>query len=125
MHPTQKINLPAAFPAQQAYLAVECVPADTAEKRRLAQVRRYVLAHTHTQDLRELAGAVKELLGPAYAVGCGSAHIWVKRPGDPERLAIVADRLTTGYRDWFEPRPPADGAALTSRNPHRRLRTPT
>lgn len=119
-----KPNLPAVFPAQQAYLAVECAPADTAEKRRLGQVRRYVLAHAHTQDLRELAGAVKELLGPAYEVGCGSAHIWVKRSGNLERLAIIADRLTTAYRDWFEPRLPRDGAELTSRNPHRRLSLP-
>ncbi|MFD1470230.1 hypothetical protein ACFQ48_18530 [Hymenobacter caeli] len=119
-----KTALPEAFPAQQAYLAIEQPPANAAEKRCLAQVRRHVLAHPHTQDLRELAGAVKKLLGPAYEVGCGSAHIWVKRPGDPERLAIVADRLTTAYRDWFEPRPPREGAANTSRNPHRRLALP-
>ena len=110
---------PAGFPAQQAYLAVELPPASAAEKRCLAQVRRYVLAHAHTPDLRELAGAVKKLLGAAYDVGCGSAHIWVKRAGDPERLAIIADRLTTIYRDWFEPQLPSEPAASTTRNPHR------
>ncbi len=124
MPPLSKTALPEAFPAQQAYLAVEQPPADAAEKRRLAQVRRYVLANTHTRDLRELAGAVKKLLGPAYEIGCGSAHIWARRPGDPARLAIIADRLTTAYRDWFEPRLPLDGAVGTSRNPHRRLALP-
>ena len=115
---------PAGFPAQQAYLAIELSPTSAAEKRHLAQVRRHVLAHTHTPDLRELAGAVKKLLGSAYEVGCGSAHVWVKRAGEPERLAIIADRLTTAYRDWFEPQLPAGVATLTSRNPHRRLPTP-
>lgn len=43
-----KTNLPEVFPAQQAYLAVECAPTDTAEKRRLVQVRRHVLAHAYT-----------------------------------------------------------------------------
>lgn len=78
-----------------------------------------MLAHTHTAYLRGLAGAVKKLLGAGYAVGCGSAHLWVQRPGDPTRLAVVADRLTTAYGDWFEPLP--DGGRGTSRNPHRRL----
>lgn len=115
---------PARFPAQQAYVAIELPPASAAEKRCLAQVRRHVLAHTHTPDLRELAGAVKKLLGSAYEVGCGSAHVWVKRAGEPERLAIIADRLTTAYRDWFEPQLPAGAASPTSRNPHRRLAIP-
>lgn len=117
--------LPAVFPAQQAYLAIELPPASAAEKRHLAQVRRYVLAHTHTPDLRELAGAVKKLLGSAYEVGCGSAHIWVKRTGEPERLAIIADRLTTAYRDWFEPQLPTEATTATTRNPHRRLPAPS
>lgn len=110
------------FPPQQAYLAIELKPIDPAEKRRLEALRRYVQAHTHTADLRGLAGAVKKLLGPSYNVGCGSAHIWVQRTGEAERLAIVADRLTTAYRDWFEPL--LDQAPGTSRNPHRRLSLP-
>lgn len=65
---------------------------------------------------------MKKLLGAGYEVGCGSAHIWMQRPGDTTRLAIVADRLTTAYRDWFEPLP--DGGLRTSRNPHRCLPQP-
>ena len=87
------------FPPQQAYLAIELPPADGAEKRRLLALRRHVQAHTHTTDLRGLAGAVKKFLGPGYEVGCSSAHIWVLRAGEAQRLAIVADRLTTAYRD--------------------------
>lgn len=114
--------LPDPFPPQQAYLAIEQQPADAAEKRRLETVRRHVLAHTHTTDLRGLAGAVKRLLDAGYEVGCGSAHIWVLRAGEQQRLAIVADRLTTAYRDWFEP--PPDGELCTSRKSHRRLPLP-
>lgn len=110
------------FPPQQAYLAIERKPADTAEKRRLEALRRHVQAHTHTTDLRGLAGAVKKLLGAGYEVGCGSAHVWVLRVGESERLAIVADRLTTAYRDWFEP--PLGQTPATSRSPHRRLAIP-
>ena len=110
------------FPPQQAYLAIELQPVNAAEKRRLAVLRRHVQAHTHTSDLRELAGAVKKLLGACYDVGCGSAHVWVQRTGETRRLAIVADRLTTAYRDWFEPR--VEEAPSTSRNPHRRLPLP-
>jgi hypothetical protein len=109
------------FPPQQAYLAIEQKPTGAGEKRRLEALRRHVQAHTHTSDLRGLAGAVKKLLGPGYKVGCGSAHIWMLRTGEGTRLAIVADRLTTAYRDWFEPLPDAPS---TSRNPHRRLPVP-
>ena len=110
------------FPPQQAYLAIELQPSDAAEKRRLVALRRHVQAHTHTTDLRELAGAVKKLLGAGYDVGRGSAHIWVLRAGETTRLAIVADRLTTAYRDWFEPL--LDEVPRTSRNPYRRLSPP-
>ncbi|GAA4367842.1 hypothetical protein GCM10023185_40070 [Hymenobacter saemangeumensis] len=103
-------------------MAIELKPVDPAEKRRLAALRRHVQAHTHTTDLRGLAGAVKKLLGPGYDIGCGSAHIWVQRTGEAARLAIVADRLTTAYRDWFEP--PFKPAPGTSRSPHRRLPVP-
>jgi len=33
-------------------------------------------------------------------VHCGSSHVWIKRDDQPERLAIVADRYTTAYREW-------------------------
>lgn len=110
------------FPPQQAYLAIEQKPADATEKRRMEALRRHVQAHTHTTDLRGLAGAVKKLLGAGYEVGCGSTHIWVKRAGDTERLAIVADRLTTTYRDWFEPS--LDKQPVTSRSTNQRLPIP-
>ncbi|MET4109030.1 hypothetical protein [Hymenobacter sp. UYP22] len=109
------------YAAQQAYLAIEQQPRNKAEKQLLEQARRYVQAHSHQNDLRDLAGAIRELMGDAYQVGCGSCHIWIKRtPADagqrgPERLAVVADRLTTAYRDWFEPRVPS--------GPRRSIRT--
>ncbi|MCC3160178.1 hypothetical protein LJ737_23280 [Hymenobacter sp. 15J16-1T3B] len=103
------------FPPQQAYLAIEQQPVNAAEQRRLLALRRHVQAHTHTTDLRGLAGAVKKLLGPGYEVGCGSAHIWVQRAGEQQRLAVVADRLTTAYRDWFEPLPDPPATSRTSR----------
>lgn len=92
--------------------AVELKPRDKAEKQRLAQVRRHVQAHTHQADLRDLAPAVRELMGVAYQVGSGSAHIWIMRAQDedaaegPERLAIIADRHTTAFQDWYEPKRP-------------------
>ncbi|QNE42292.1 hypothetical protein F1C16_21955 (plasmid) [Hymenobacter sp. NBH84] len=101
------------FPAQEAYLAIELKPLDKAEKQRLEQLRRYVQAHVHQVDLRDLAPAVRELMGAGYQVGSGSSHVWIKRltddpePAAPERLAIVADRLTTAFRDWYEPKLPS------------------
>ncbi len=101
-----------AFPVQEAYLAIEQEPHDQAETHLLAQVRAYVQAHPHQADLRDLAPAVQELMGAGYQVGSGGSHVWIKRAqGDagtaaPERLAIVADRLTTAFRDWFAPKLP-------------------
>lgn len=100
------------FPAQEAYLAIELKPHDKAEKQRLEHLRRYVQAHTHQADLRDLVPVVQEMMGAGYQVGCGGSHVWVKRLTDnagisaPERLAIVADRLTTAFRDWYEPKLP-------------------
>ena len=65
---------------------------------------------------------MKKLLGAGYEVSCGSAHVWVLRTGETKHLAIVADRLTTAYRDWFEPS--LEQRPATSRNPHRRLAIP-
>ena len=62
-------------------------------------VCKYVQAHTHQADLRALAPFVRELMGEGYQVVCGSSHIWLKREDQAERLAVVADRLTTAYRD--------------------------
>jgi len=95
------------YPTQQAYLAVEQKPRDEHENRLIEQVRQYVQAHSYQADLRELAPIVQLLLGTTYQVGSGGAHVWiVRRPEEgkqrpAERLAIVADQLTTAYRDWF------------------------
>lgn len=95
---------------QEAYLAIEVEPADEAETERLLAIRKHVAAHTHQTDLRHLAPDVREMMGEGYQVVCGSSHIWMKREGQAERLAVVADRLTTAYRDWCEPpRPAATG----------------
>ncbi|SMB79349.1 hypothetical protein SAMN00120144_3116 [Hymenobacter roseosalivarius DSM 11622] len=97
------------FAAQEAYLIIEQEPRDHAEKSRLEKLRRYIQRHAHQADLRNLALAVQELMGTGYQVGCGSSHIWIKRLADsvtlpaPERLAIVADRLTTAFREWNAP----------------------
>lgn len=92
---------------QEAYLAIEVQPADQTENERLMHVRQYVQAHAHQTDLRALAPFVRELMGEGYEVVCGSSHIWLKREGATARLAIIADRLTTAYRDWYEPAPPS------------------
>ncbi len=100
------------FPAQEVYLAIEQKPRDKAEKSRLEQLRRYIQGHAQQADLRSLAPAVQELMGAGYQIGCGSSHIWIKpltdsaKPAAPERLTIVADRLTTAFRDWYEPKLP-------------------
>jgi hypothetical protein len=77
-------------------------------------LRRHLAEHTDQADLRDLAPEVRELMGEGYQVGCGSSHIWILADDSTERLAVVADRLTTAYRDWFEPRPQA-GPRLSSR----------
>ncbi|MGI4734216.1 MAG: hypothetical protein ACRYG7_03465 [Janthinobacterium lividum] len=102
------------FAAQEAYLAIERQPRDEAQKHLLAQLRRHLAAHTDQADLRDLAPEVGELMGEGYQVGCGSSHIWILADDSNERLAVVADRLTTAYRDWFEPRPQV-GPRLSSR----------
>lgn len=96
---------------QEAYLAIEVKPADEAENERLLTVRQYVQAHAHQDDLRALAPFVRELMGEGYQVVCGSSHIWIKPEGAPERLAIIADRLSTSYRDWYEPATPSSPRA--------------
>ncbi|GGG59310.1 hypothetical protein [Hymenobacter glacieicola] len=67
-------------------------------------------APTHQTDLRALAPFVRELTGGGYDVGCGSSHIWLKREG-------ATDRLTTAYRDWYEPALPSGLRASTPSPP--------
>ena len=88
---------------QQAYLAIELPLADEVETARLELLRRHVQDHSHQVDLRELAPSVRDVMGPGYQVGCGGSHIWLRRTGNPARLAIIADRLTTAYSDGPSP----------------------
>lgn len=96
------LNSP-VFAPQLAYLAVEQQPTDSTEAQRLEQLQQLIEAAPDTADLRGFADAARRLLGPGYQVHCGSAHVWIKRDDQPERLAIVADRYTTAYREWNSP----------------------
>jgi hypothetical protein len=98
------LNSP-VFASQLAYLAIEQQPADSAEAQRLEQLRQLIEAAPDTADLRGFAEAARQLLGPGYQVHCGSSHVCIKRDDQPERLAIVADRYTTAYREWNSPLP--------------------
>ncbi|HEX8326050.1 MAG TPA: hypothetical protein VF629_00830 [Hymenobacter sp.] len=98
------LNSP-VFALQLAYLAVEQQPVDSIEAQRLEQLRQLIEAAPDTADLRGFAEAARQLLGPGYRVHCGSSHVWINRDDQPERLAIVADRYTTAYREWNSPAP--------------------
>ncbi|GAB3879742.1 hypothetical protein GCM10028824_43720 [Hymenobacter segetis] len=102
---TQPSQNSPVFAPQLAYLAVEQQPADSPEAQRLEQLRQLIEAAPDTTDLREFADAARQLLGPGYRVHCGSSHVWIKRDDQSERLAIVADRYTTAYREWDIPLP--------------------
>ena len=71
-------------------LLIEQPPHDEAEAAHLTQLRE-LLANTESlPDLRDFAPTVRQLFPePAYLVGCGSAHIWLHRAADPQRLALV------------------------------------
>jgi hypothetical protein len=98
------LNSP-VFAPQLAYLAVEQQPVDSNEAQRLEQLRQLIETAPDTADLREFAEAARQLLGAGYRVHCGSSHVWIKRDDQPERLAIVADRYSTAYREWNSPLP--------------------
>ncbi|WP_223654114.1 hypothetical protein [Hymenobacter psoromatis] len=85
---------------QSAYLAVEQQPADETEAERLTRLRQLIQAAPEVADLRDFAGLAREVMGEGYLVHCGSSHVWLKRDDQTGRLAIVADRHTTRYRDW-------------------------
>ena len=85
---------------QSAYLAIEQQPADETEAQHLEQLRQLIQTAPDVADLRDFASQARELLGEDYAVHSGSAHVWLKRNGQTDRLAIIADRYTTRYRDW-------------------------
>ena len=104
MNPTrQSAPFTPVFAPQSAYLAVEQQPADQAEAERLEQLRQLIQAAPDVDDLREFAGQAREVMGEGYTVHSGSNHVWLKRDDQAERLAIIADRNTTHYRDWHAP----------------------
>lgn len=61
-------------------------------------------------DLREFAGPAREVMGKGYLVRSGSNHVWLKPDDQAERLAIIADRNTTRYRDWNAQAPALEDA---------------
>ncbi len=77
-------------PAEPPQLLVELLPANEAEASQLNQLA-YLLDTTEPPpDLRDLAPAVRALFpAPAYEVGCGSAHIWLHRTTNHQRLALI------------------------------------
>ncbi|HEX8425706.1 hypothetical protein [Hymenobacter sp.] len=77
-------------PTESPQLLIELLPIDEAEASRLDQLA-YLLDTTEPlRDLRDLAPAVRNLFpAPAYEVGCGSAHIWLLRTTDHQRLALI------------------------------------
>lgn len=78
-HPTESLQLTLEQPGQ-----------DDAEAAALARLAELLAAADPLPDLRDLAPQVRRLFpAPAYLVGCGSAHIWLHRAQDPERLAII------------------------------------
>ncbi|MDF7815583.1 MULTISPECIES: hypothetical protein [Hymenobacter] len=93
----------AGFAPQWAYLAVEHQPADEAEAERLEQLRRLIDAAPDVADLRDFAEQAREVMGSGYTIHCGSSHVWLKRDDQAERLAVIADRHTTAYREWNAP----------------------
>jgi len=71
-------------------LHIEQPPHDEAEAAQLAQLRELLANNDLLPDLRDFAPAVRQLFPePAYLVGCGSAHIWLHRAADPNRLALI------------------------------------
>jgi hypothetical protein len=72
-------------------LHIEQLPHDEAEAAQLARLPELLAtASPFPDDLRDFAPQVRQLFPePAYLVGCGSAHIWLHRAADPQRLALI------------------------------------
>lgn len=117
---TVSLSAPNPFPPQEPYLAIELAPRDQAEQACLHQVHAVVQAQRVTSDLRSLAAEVRRLLGAGYLVGSGTAHIWVLREGESQRLAIIADALTTSYKSCPQAWEPLTRRGAPAR--HRRRR---
>jgi hypothetical protein len=71
-------------------LTLEQPARDDAEAALLAQLAEFLTSADPLPDLRDLAPQVRQFFPePAYLVGCGSAHIWLHRTADPQRLALI------------------------------------
>ena len=71
-------------------LSLEHPARDEAESALLAQLAQLLADTGPLPDLRDFAPQVRQLFPePAYLVGCGSAHIWLHRAADPQRLALI------------------------------------
>ena len=71
-------------------LFIEQPSHDEAEAALLAQLTELLASAAPQHDLRDLAPDVRQFFPePFYLVGCGSAHIWLHRTNDPNRLAII------------------------------------
>ena len=76
--------------AELPQLFIEQPPHDESESTLLAQLTELLANAAPQHDLRDLAPEVRQLFPePVYLVGCGSAHIWLHRTKDPNRLALI------------------------------------
>ena len=76
--------------AELPKLTLELPAYDEAEAALLAQLAELLPDAYLLPDLRDFAPQVRQLFPePAYLVGCGSAHIWLHRATDPQRLALI------------------------------------
>ena len=63
---------------------------DETEAAQLAQLIELLITTDPLPDLRDFTPQVRQFFPePAYLVGCGSSHIWLRRAHDPNRLALV------------------------------------
>ena len=71
-------------------LTLEQPARDETEAALLAQLTELLTDAYPLPDLRDFAPRVRQLFPePAYLVGCDSAHIWLHRAADPQRLALI------------------------------------
>lgn len=81
---------PMNHPTERPQLSLEQPARDEAEAAVLAQLAELLANSDLLPDLRDFAPAVRQLFPePAYLVGCGSAHTWLHRAADPQRLALI------------------------------------
>lgn len=83
--------LPMSHTTEPPQLSIEQPAHGDAEAAQLVQLAELLTnINPLPEDLRDIAPAVRQLFpAPAYLVGCGSAHIWLHRAADPQRLALI------------------------------------